>query len=179
MSGTTRFNFVILSPGSPMAKVTILVSMILIAIGVIGYVGTPVGDDSSNAGEVSEVASEQADSQDSGTDKKPKKRSITALIPSFVGLVMLLFGGLALKENFRKHAMHGAATIGLLGFLAGASRVASGLGKAFGDEPPNWRSFGFVTAMTLVCAVFVALCFNSFMEARRERLEKEASSNRS
>ena len=172
-----------------MAKITVLFSVALILLGVVGYLGTPVDSgtlkenqkaNDNQSSELGEQSSESADntSAKKSAEEKPKKRSFTALIPSAVGVVMLSFGLLAFKEPWRKFAMHVAATIGLLGFLAGTSRVVSGLSKAFGDNPPNWRSFGYVTAMTLICAVFVALCVNSFMQARRERKELEAMAQR-
>jgi hypothetical protein len=59
-------------------------------------------------------------------------RSVTALIPAFVGLPLLLLGFLAFKEKMRKHAMHAAAAIGLLGFVAAAARLIIVLAGAAG-----------------------------------------------
>ncbi|MEM7558346.1 MAG: hypothetical protein AAF394_04430, partial [Planctomycetota bacterium] len=83
---------------------------------------------------------------------------------------------LAFKESFRKHAMHGAAMIGLLGVLAGAGRGAMGLGKFFSGDPSlNQRSFLFVWLMALICGVFVFLCVQSFRAARKQREAEQAS----
>jgi uncharacterized membrane protein len=94
--------------------------------------------------------------------------SVTALIPAFVGLPLLLLGLLALKESLRKHAMHAAAAVGLLGFLASAGRLL-------------WTRFAGTTAavlsqasMAVLCAVFVGLCVKSFIDARRARENKAA-----
>ena len=54
-------------------------------------------------------------------------RSITALIPAFVGLPILVLGIVALKESARKHAMHVAAALAMLGFLAAVGRMAFSL----------------------------------------------------
>ena len=43
----------------------------------------------------------------------------TALIPSGVGLVLVVLGAVA-EGRLRKHAMHAAAAVGVLGFLFGA-----------------------------------------------------------
>ena len=43
--------------------------------------------------------------------------SMTALIPAFIGAPLEVLGWLALAESRRKHAMHGAAMVALLGFL--------------------------------------------------------------
>ena len=50
-------------------------------------------------------------------------KSITAWIPAFVGGPLILCGLIALKESLLKHAMHVAAMLGLLGFLASAGRL--------------------------------------------------------
>ena len=89
--------------------------------------------------------------------------SITALIPAFVGIVLVILGFVAKsKENLRKHLMHVAVLIGLLGFLAGAGRILSKIGD-FTLSAPVIASL----AMTLICLVFVILCVKSFIDARR------------
>lgn len=89
--------------------------------------------------------------------------SVTALIPAFFGIVLVILGFLAKsKENLRKHLMHGAVLIGLLGFILPAGRLFSKLGSIT-------LSAAFVSqiAMALVCLVFVILCVKSFIDARR------------
>ena len=153
-----------------MAKVTIAFAVLLIALGLVGYFGTPANPS---------VDAEQS-AATSPDEVKPKSRSVTALIPSFVGIAILICGVAALREPFRKHAMHIAATIGLLGFLAGSFQASKSLGKVFSGDPTlNWRSFTFVALMAAICAAYVATCFNSFMQARKTRLEEEAMSKRS
>jgi hypothetical protein len=94
-------------------------------------------------------------------------RSVTALIPAFVGAALAMLGALALKASLLKHCMHAAAAIGLLGFLAAAGRFVPKLIRAgFDTEDAATLSTG---GMTLLCAVFVALCVNSFVQARRRR----------
>ena len=59
---------------------------------------------------------------------------------------------------------------GLLGTLAGLGRGTSGLGKFFSGDPSlNQRSFLFVWLMTIICAIYVGLCANSFLQARKQR----------
>ena len=94
------------------------------------------------------------------------KQSITALIPAFVGILLILFGGLSLaKPTMRMHFMHGAVTIALLGALAALGR--------FIDVIVTRHKFSIGAAasliMTLICGLFVALCVRSFIAARRER----------
>ena len=94
----------------------------------------------------------------------------TAFIPAFFGLPLIGLGVLARNENFRMHAMHGAALIGLVGFAMPAIMVIVGLsrGDAFGLGNQER------TAMSVICGVFLALCVKSFIDARKARKEKEA-----
>jgi hypothetical protein len=92
----------------------------------------------------------------------PDKLSGTALIPAYIGAALVVLGLLALKENMLKHAMHAASTVGLLGFLAALSRILM-TGNVTGIGGTS------LVAMALLCAIFVILCINSFLPARRRR----------
>jgi hypothetical protein len=94
--------------------------------------------------------------------------SVTALIPAFFGLAFALLGQLARDEKWRKHAMHAAATLGLLGFVAPAIMAVPRLLKlARGEEDPRPAAVYAQAAMALLCALFVGLCIRSFLAARR------------
>ena len=94
-------------------------------------------------------------------------QSTTALIPAFVGLPMLVLGILALKDSARKHAMHLASALALLGLLAAVGRMASaGLSLS-----PAGIS---VLILALITGVFLVLCIKSFIDARRNRGNSEA-----
>jgi len=123
-----------------MPNVTIGFGAVLCAIGLWGYLGAEMD-----------------------------RRSITALIPLFVGGVLILCGLLAYVSAWRKHAMHAAAAVGLLGFLAGAGRGFMKLGNAISDDPLQHRAPRLALLMGLVCLVFVGVCVWSFISARRSR----------
>lgn len=98
----------------------------------------------------------------------PEYRSFTALIPAFFGVPLILCGLVALKESMLKHAMHAAAVIGLVGFIGGvANLVRAAVGGAIlsMDNPKVQASAG----MAVLCLIFVGLCVNSFIQARRRR----------
>lgn len=117
-------------------KVTIGFGVALIALGMVSYFGAGTGDDG--------------------------KTSITALIPAFVGLPLAVLGVVALKESLLKHAMHGAAALGLLGFLAAGGRFAmSGFAKPWPGT--------MILLMALICLAFVILCIKSFIDTRKAR----------
>jgi hypothetical protein len=98
-------------------------------------------------------------------------KSFTIWIPAIVGGLLAVCGVVALKESLLKHAMHAAAMIGLLGGLAAASQFVPKL-----IAGPDWNAPATVAQgkMTLVCFVFVALCVNSFIQARKRRKAGEA-----
>ncbi|MEM8680109.1 MAG: hypothetical protein AAGF97_12215 [Planctomycetota bacterium] len=152
-----------------MAKITLIFAALLIALGLVGYYGsTPTADSGEPpAGEVSDA--------EAAAEASTGKRSVTALIPAFFGSVLLLCGLGALSEKMRMHAMHAAVLVALLGAIAGAGRGFMGIEKFMAGDPTlNQRSFAFVWLMALLCAVFVGLCVNSFIQARKRRLAAEA-----
>jgi len=94
--------------------------------------------------------------------------SITIWIPSFFGVPIMVAGILGLKPERLKHAMHGAAMFGLLGFLASAGRLAMVAAK--GEFA--WKLATISQAiMALLCGIFTALCVKSFMDVRRARAQ--------
>src|SRR5688572_25064167 len=93
------------------------------------------------------------------------ERSPTALIPAGFGAILALLGLFVLaKPTLRKHLMHAAVTISLLGFLASFPMGIMGLVRK-----------GFVLAavsqmlMAILCLIHVILSVRSFIAARRER----------
>jgi len=92
--------------------------------------------------------------------------SITALIPTFVGLPILVLGILSLKESARKHAMHLAAALAMLGFLAAVGRMAS---AGLSTSPAGIS----VLILALLTGGFLILCVKSFVDARRRQGEPE------
>jgi hypothetical protein len=97
--------------------------------------------------------------------------SWTALIPAFFGGALALLGVLALKESLLKHAMHAAALVGVVGFLAAAGRFVQGL------RNPDAKQAALISTggMALLCAAFVGCCVNSFIQARRRRAARAAA----
>ncbi len=93
--------------------------------------------------------------------------SVTALIPAFFGLPLLLLGLVALKERMRKRAMHVAALIGLLGFAGTVSGLMKLPVLLTGGELARPAAVGVQAGMAIVCFVFVLLGVWSFIKARR------------
>lgn len=95
--------------------------------------------------------------------------SYTALIPAAFGLVLLICGMIARDPNKRKHAMHAAVIVGLLGFL-GSARGLMKLPAVLSGEPVA-RANAVVaqSVMAILMLIFVGLCVRSFIDARRSR----------
>jgi len=92
-------------------------------------------------------------------------KSWTALIPAAFGVLLVALGAAARSnEGLRKHLMHAAVLIGLVGFLIPAWRLVS----RFNDLTVSLAVLS-QAAMALICLFFGILCVQSFITARRNR----------
>ena len=94
--------------------------------------------------------------------------SITALIPTFFGVPMLLLGRIARNEKYLKHSMHGATLLALLGFAG----TVSGLFKFFrllgGEEFERSSAIIIQAIMSVLCLVYLILAVKSFINTRKK-----------
>ena len=92
----------------------------------------------------------------------------TALIPCAFGILFVLFGLLALKENMRKHAMHGAVLIALLAFLGTAKALPHlpDLFRGTAEKPAAIITQSLNAGLSLL---YIILAVRSFIQARRAR----------
>jgi hypothetical protein len=101
--------------------------------------------------------------------------SVTALIPAFVGVPLILCGLFARREKWRMHVMHVAVLLGLLGAVAALGRLAMKFStlipSLISDDPTVHRPVRSMFLMAAICIVYVALCVRSFIEARRRRTQ--------
>jgi uncharacterized membrane protein len=94
-------------------------------------------------------------------------QSVTALIPAFLGILILIFGYLGKNEKFRKHSMHAVlvlALLGLLGTVSGIPKLFSYLG---GTEIARPSAVLVQSIMAILCLAFLGLGIKSFMDARK------------
>ena len=119
---------------------------------------------------------------ESKTELKPGdslqfSKSWTAFIPGIIGIILIaLVQGAEMKPNAKKHIMHVAVLIGLVGFIMLAFRMLPGA-----ISEMNWlkgETYGIIHASSLkattmlasagLLLVFVILCVVSFITARKE-----------
>lgn len=106
--------------------------------------------------------------------------SVTALIPAFIGVPLILCGLLARREKWRMHAMHVAVLVALVGAVAAGGRMvmkfSTLIPSLISDDPTIHRPVRGVFLTALVCVVYVALCVRSFIQARRRRIQATSES---
>jgi len=91
--------------------------------------------------------------------------SVTALIPAFFGIVIALAGLVARDERKRKHAMHAAVAIALIGFL-GSIRGLLQIGGVFDGTAARPAAVISQSIMAVLTFGYVVLAIRSFASAR-------------
>jgi peptidoglycan/LPS O-acetylase OafA/YrhL len=123
-------------------RITIVFGALLIVLGLVAYFGM----------------------------QEPGARSVTALIPAFIGLPLLVLGLVAeAKPGSRKHTMHAAAALGLLGFLGTVGGFIKALQWMGGTVPERPAAVRVQAIMAVMSVIFIVLCVRSFIAARKAR----------
>ncbi len=94
--------------------------------------------------------------------------SMTAMIPSFVGALMLVAGGLATTPRLRRHAIHGALAVALLGVLGSLMNVVK-VGQLFSGTAERPAAIWTSLVMFVLLAIYLVFGVRSFIDARRAR----------
>lgn len=100
------------------------------------------------------------------------KEHFTALIPSAIGLLLLVLGFLAFNSKLRKHVMHAAAMVAILGFLATISGGLTELPKLLsGNITDLVKPASTISKLitNLLMLHFIVICVISFIEVRMAR----------
>ena len=117
-----------------MAKVTLVFAILLILLGLIGFLGTG-------------------------------STHFTALIPTWIGLVLGVCGKLAMSpiESRRKLFMHINVTLGLIGFVGTLAEMFRSLASS---KPVDVTALEAKTVLAWLLLIYIALCVRSFTLAR-------------
>jgi uncharacterized membrane protein len=97
----------------------------------------------------------------------------TALIPTWIGLILGLFGLLSLSPDAgrRKLFMHINVTVALLGFIGTTVEIIRSTVHAHSvGTTPDPIAQDAKLALAFLLLVYVVLCVRSFIAARRARL---------
>lgn len=99
--------------------------------------------------------------------------SITALIPAFFGIV---FAGLGFwgnsSESMRKHTMHAALLLALLGLAGSFSGLMALIAALGGTMPERMAAVVSQSIMAVLCIIFLIAGIKSFVDARKARDEE-------
>ena len=94
--------------------------------------------------------------------------SLTALIPAAFGLAIALSGLVARDERKRKHAMHAAVVLALLGFL-GSIRGVLQIGALLDGTAARPAAVVAQTTMAALTFGYIVMAVRSFIQARASR----------
>ena len=95
------------------------------------------------------------------------RTSITALIPAFFGVVFVILAWVARNESVRKHVMHAAMVIALLGIGGTGARLVPGIAAGTLDlgRPAVWAQI----VMVVLLVWYLVQGIQSFRAARLAR----------
>ena len=94
--------------------------------------------------------------------------SVTALIPSFFGIVMVLLGWLARNEKWNKHLMHAAMVVALVGALGALRAVPQAFLMIASQEVKRPGAVVEQLIMLVILIYFLVAGIRSFMAARKK-----------
>ena len=94
------------------------------------------------------------------------RTSVTALIPALFGAVLVVCALVARSEAARKHAMHAAVAVGLIGALAALGRGLPAALSGGATRPAVVSQL----VMGVLLLIYVALGVQSFIAARKARM---------
>ncbi len=94
--------------------------------------------------------------------------SMTALIPSAVGVLLLAAGWIARNPKLHRHAIHAALAVALLGALGSVMNVAK-VGQLFAGTAERPGAIWASLVMFVLLVAYLAVGIRSFINARRTR----------
>lgn len=95
---------------------------------------------------------------------------MTALIPAALGVLFVICGVMGMKPGMRKHAMHAAAALALVGLLGTVRGLMALIQWLIGGATPERQAAVVAQGVTaVICLLFLALAIRSFITARRNQ----------
>jgi len=96
-------------------------------------------------------------------------QSITALIPAFFGVPIFILGLIARKESIRKHVIHGALVVALVGLVGSVNGIPQFVSMLLGNDVLRPAAVIVKAIMALILIVYIIMGINSFVQARRDK----------
>ena len=93
--------------------------------------------------------------------------SITALIPTFFGFVIMILGLMAKNEKLKKHLLHGAALLALIGIVATAKSIPGFFDVITGTETERPAAIISQAIMAFMSIGYILAGLKSFLDARK------------
>src|SRR5918996_4780019 len=93
------------------------------------------------------------------------RTSLTALIPAIFGAVLVVCALIARNESARRHAMHAAVAVGLIGAIASLGRAVPAVMRGDASRPAVISQL----IMAVLLVIYVGLGVQSFIAARKAR----------
>jgi hypothetical protein len=97
------------------------------------------------------------------------RQSITALIPAFFGIAVLVTALLARKESTRRHAMHAAVVLAVLAFAGTVMGIPKTITLLGGGEIARPTAVIVQAIMAVLSLAYILIAVKSFVDARRTR----------
>jgi hypothetical protein len=92
--------------------------------------------------------------------------SVTALIPTFVGLLLLVCAVLARRPTLHRHSIHAALVIAVLGAAGSLMNVVK-LGDVFAGTAQRPSAVVVSTIMFVLLVLYIIMGVRSFIAARQ------------
>ena len=94
--------------------------------------------------------------------------SVTSLIPAVIGVLLLIAGGVGARvPGARRHAVHAALAIAVLGALGSLTNVAQ-IGDLISGDAERPAAIVVSVIMCVVLIAYLAVGIRSFVTARRK-----------
>ncbi len=102
-------------------------------------------------------------------DASGETHHATALIPAAIGVVLAILGALAFNDKLRKHVMHVAAMVGVIGALGDGVQLVRTINNTAAAADIRQLKLVSMSVTLALLVLFVALCVRSFIQARKNR----------
>lgn len=148
-----------------LTKLTIGYAILLIVLGVGSYVLADTDDDdAADADTPAEIVDEAEDAAEDDEDST----SITALIPAFIGIPLLLAGLATTSPQFGRYGGIASTVLVALLLLGSLRGVALLFGALFGDDDVTYPMV-LQTVLVLLSAGYLYLAFTHIRETMMNR----------